>query len=83
MKKTISLTNKWQIHIPAALRPLLGGEAPARLEIEPTKDGLLIRRANDGARRFTESAGKYHYKLAGLPQDAHEASRDDRDYPGR
>jgi len=52
MTKTISVTNKWQIHIPAKMRQAIGWTKPSQvlisvqtksnsLLIKPTKDSIL------------------------------------------
>ena len=43
MLKTISITPKWQIHIPAEFRKILGLVKPGRAEMEIIKDAIVIR----------------------------------------
>lgn len=43
MMQTISITPKWQIHIPVKFRKLLGLVKPGIAEIELVKDAFIIR----------------------------------------
>ncbi len=60
MQTTISITSKWQIHIPKEARKALGLKKPGRIEIK-TKKGTLI--LTSPKKSILDLAGKYHYLL--------------------
>lgn len=56
MNTTISITNRWQIHIPKALRSVLGLEKPGKVEITAEPGKLIIKPAKS---KILQLAGKY------------------------
>jgi len=42
MEATISITRKWQIHIPKAMRSVLGKNKPGQVKIKAEKGKLVI-----------------------------------------
>ena len=53
---TISITNRWQIHIPKALRSVLSLEKPGKVEITAQPGKLIIKPAKS---KIMQLAGKY------------------------
>lgn len=43
MKQTVSITPKWQIHIPVAIRQALKLDKPSQAELILQDDGFLVR----------------------------------------
>lgn len=41
MEKTISITQKWQIHVPKEMRAVFGKVSPGQIDIK-TEDGKLV-----------------------------------------
>lgn len=60
MQTTISITSKWQVHIPKAARKALGLKKPGVLEIKAKKGELVLTPAK---KSILDYAGKYHYLL--------------------
>jgi len=57
MPQTINITNKWQIHIPVAIRKKLGLTHPSQATIKTTNKGeILIKPKKSGVLSL---AGKY------------------------
>jgi len=59
MLQTISITPKWQIHIPVKFRKLLGIVKPGIAEIELLKDAIVIRPKPSPVLKL---AGKYRHR---------------------
>lgn len=57
METTISVTSKWQIHIPKAMRHVLGKKKPGQVKIKADK-GKLIISPKKGS--ILDLAGKFH-----------------------
>lgn len=62
MQTTISITRKWQIHIPKAARKALKMEKPGRVEIEVQGSKLVVTPTKS---RILELAGKYEKYATG------------------
>ncbi|MBI2086454.1 AbrB/MazE/SpoVT family DNA-binding domain-containing protein [Candidatus Daviesbacteria bacterium] len=60
MQATISITNKWQVHIPKAARKALGIKKPGMMEIKAKNGALILTPAKKSILNY---AGKYHYLL--------------------
>lgn len=60
MQTTISITSKWQIHIPKAARKAAGLKKPGIIEIKAKKGQLILTPAKKSILNY---AGKYHYLL--------------------
>ncbi|OGG13195.1 hypothetical protein A3D77_00545 [Candidatus Gottesmanbacteria bacterium RIFCSPHIGHO2_02_FULL_39_11] len=58
MEATISLTSKWQIHIPKKMRSVLGSKKPGMVKIKAEKNKLTISPARSP---ILELGGKYHH----------------------
>ena len=56
MQTTISVTSRWQIHIPKAARKALKLEKPGRAELEVKNNKLVITPVKS---KILELAGKY------------------------
>lgn len=56
MQTTISVTRKWQIHIPKAVREALKLEKPGMVEVKVQKDSLVITPTKS---KILSMAGKY------------------------
>lgn len=56
MQTTISITRKWQIHIPKAARKALRMDKPGIMEVK-TEDGKLVLTPTKS--RILQMAGKY------------------------
>lgn len=56
MQTTISITNKWQIHIPKAARKALNLTKPGRVQVK-TEDNKLVLIPVES--RILQMAGKY------------------------
>ena len=59
METTISVTSKWQIHIPKAMRHILGQKKPGQVKIKADK-GKLIISPKKGS--ILDLAGKFHIR---------------------
>lgn len=57
MEATISLTRKWQIHIPKAMRHVLGAKKPGMVKIKAAKNKLIISPKRSS---ILDLAGKFH-----------------------
>jgi bifunctional DNA-binding transcriptional regulator/antitoxin component of YhaV-PrlF toxin-antitoxin module len=57
MEATISVTRKWQIHIPKALRGALGPTRPGQVKIRAEKGKLIISSSQS---KILSLAGKFH-----------------------
>jgi len=62
MQTTISITNKWQIHIPRALREEIGLNKPGQVVIKAQDDAIIIRPAKSA---ILQMAGKYEKSAKG------------------
>lgn len=60
MLTTISITNKWQIHIPKSLRSNFGLDKPARVAITAERGKIIITPAKSTIMQY---AGKLHEKF--------------------
>ena len=60
MQATISITSKWQVHIPKAARKALGIKKPGKVEIKASKGKLVLSPVK---KSILDYAGKYHYLL--------------------
>ncbi|MBI2600572.1 AbrB/MazE/SpoVT family DNA-binding domain-containing protein [Candidatus Daviesbacteria bacterium] len=60
MQTTISITSKWQIHIPKAAREALGLKKPGMVELKSKKGEIIITPRKKGILHY---AGKYHYLI--------------------
>lgn len=60
MQTTISITKKWQIHIPKAARRDLGLKKPGTMKLE-VKEGKIV--LAPVKKSILDYAGKYHYLL--------------------
>lgn len=56
MQTTISITNKWQIHIPKAARKVLKLTKPGRIEIRTERNKLVLTPVES---KILKMAGKY------------------------
>ena len=59
MNGTISITNKWQIHIPKSLRGTLGLDKPGKVTIKAVDGKIIITPAKSTIMQY---AGKLHEK---------------------
>ena len=59
MFTTISITNKWQIHIPKALRGDFGLDKPGKVAIKAERGKIIITPAES---QIMQYAGKLHEK---------------------
>lgn len=57
MLTTISITNKWQIHIPKSLRGALGLDKPGKVAIKALPGKIIITSARSEIMQY---AGKLH-----------------------
>lgn len=57
MEATISVTRKWQIHIPKALRSALGRTKPGQVKIRAEGNRLIISPQKS---KILSLAGKFH-----------------------
>lgn len=57
MEATISITNKWQIHIPKSLRSTLGLDKPGKVTITAIPGKVIITPAKSVIMQY---AGKLH-----------------------
>lgn len=57
MEATISVTSKWQIHIPKALRSALGPTRPGQVNIRAVDNKLVITPHKS---KILSLAGKFH-----------------------
>lgn len=60
MQTTISVTRKWQIHIPKAARKTFGLKRPGMVNIKAKKGEIII---TPRKKSILDYAGKYHYLL--------------------
>lgn len=60
MQTTISVTSKWQIHIPKAARKVFGTEKPGTVELRVKKGLIVITKPK---KTILDYAGKYHSLL--------------------
>lgn len=60
MQQTISITSRWQIHIPKAARRVFGIEKPGMVNIKAKKGQITI---TPRKKSILDYAGKYHYLL--------------------
>lgn len=56
MQTTISITNKWQIHIPKAARKILKLTKPGRIEIKSKGNKLVLTPVEN---KILKMAGRY------------------------
>lgn len=56
MQMTISVTNKWQVHIPKAARKVLKLTKPGRMEIKTEQNKLVLIPVES---KILQMAGKY------------------------
>lgn len=59
MQTTISITNKWQIHIPKSLRDVLGLRQPGKVAIKAETGKIIITPTES---KIMQYAGKLHEK---------------------
>jgi len=59
MQTTISITNKWQIHIPKSLRSALGLDKPGKVAIKAVSGKIIITPTKSAIMQY---AGKLHEK---------------------
>lgn len=59
MNATISITNKWQIHIPKSFRSALGLDKPGQVAIKAVPGKIIIAKAKSSIMQY---AGKLHEK---------------------
>lgn len=59
MNTTISITNKWQIHIPKSLREIMGLEKPGKVAIKAEQGKIVITPVKSAIMQY---AGKLHEK---------------------
>lgn len=59
MQATISITNKWQIHIPKSLRGDFGLDRPGQVAITAEKGKIIITPAKS---KIMQYAGRLHEK---------------------
>jgi len=59
MLQTISITPRWQIHIPVKFRKMLGLVKPGLIEIKVVQDTIVMRPKPSLVLKL---AGKYSYK---------------------
>lgn len=57
MNTTISITNKWQLHIPKSLRGALGLSRPGKVAIKATHGKIIITPTRSTIMQY---AGKLH-----------------------
>lgn len=60
MQATISVTSRWQIHIPKAARKVFGLKKPGMVNIKAKKNQIVI---TPRKKSILDYAGKYHYLL--------------------
>lgn len=60
MQQTISVTSKWQIHIPKDARKVFGLKKPGMVNIKAKKGQIVI---TPRKKSILDLAGKYHYLL--------------------
>lgn len=60
MQTTISVTSKWQIHIPKAARKAFGLKKPGKIGIKANKGKIILTPVK---KNILDYAGKYHYLL--------------------
>lgn len=60
MQQTISVTSKWQIHIPKDARKVFGLKKPGMVNIKAKKGQIVITPRKNS---ILDLAGKYHYLL--------------------
>lgn len=58
MNQTISITSKWQIHIPVSIRKRLKIEKPSQAEISVRGDEIVVKPKKS---KILEMAGKYQH----------------------
>lgn len=58
METTIAVTSKWQIHIPKAMRGVLGKKKPGMVKIKAEKNKLVI---SPKTRDILDLAGSLHH----------------------
>lgn len=66
MMQTISITPRWQIHIPVEFRRILGLEKPGIAEITIAKDAIVIKPRTSPILKL---AGKYHKRKQAVKID--------------
>lgn len=76
MQTTISITNKWQIHIPKSARKALNLTKPGRVEIKTEQNKLILIPVES---RILQMAGKYEKYTKGKKVDL-DKIRDYIDY---
>ena len=59
MNTTISITNRWQIHIPKSLRESFGLAKPGKIAIEAVNGKIIISPTKSAIMKY---AGKLHEK---------------------
>lgn len=79
MLQTISITNKWQIHIPLEARKALKMDKPGKLAVKVKNNSLILTPTKS---KILESAGKYHHLYKKHPIDI-DNIRDIIDYSGQ
>lgn len=66
MEATISVTRKWQIHIPKAMRHFLGAKKPGMVKIKAEKNKLIITPKRSS---ILDLAGSLHHLYKKKPID--------------
>lgn len=66
MQTTIAVTSKWQIHIPRAVRYVLGTKRPGQVIVRAEKDKLIISPKKKG---ILDLAGSLHHLYKKKPID--------------
>ena len=77
MTTTISITNKWQIHIPKSIREDLGLIAPGKLRVTTVNKTIVLKPYTS---KVLQSAGKYHNYLKKAKKVSIDRIRDAIDY---
>ncbi len=77
MEATIAVTSKWQIHIPKAMRGVLGKKKPGMVKIKAEKNKLVISPEKSN---ILSLAGKFHKYYLKNPKIDIDNIRDYIDY---
>lgn len=78
MLQTISITSKWQIHIPKQARKALKLDKPGKFAVSVENNSLILTPTKS---KILELAGKYHHLYKKHPIDI-DNIRDMIDYSG-
>lgn len=66
METTIAVTRRWQIHIPKAMRGVLGKKKPGMVKIKAEKNRLVVSPAK---KSILDLAGSLHHLYKKKPID--------------